>query len=383
MNYRKFAKSGLEVSEVSLGAEHLEFLPKKQVLDVISAAIDHGMNYMDFFMSSANVRDYGKIALKGRREKMMVAGHLGSIQIDNQYSRSNDLKQSEIYFNDLLTRLDTDYIDMLMLHFIDDKDSAETSTNIDGLLGLAQKFIKQGKARMLGFSSHIVPIAEELVKTGLFDGVMFSINPLFDAMPIDIDLDEQFEFDISKDNPSMILDEKRQAFYRFCELKECSIIVMKGYGAGRLLKKDNGLSLTLTPSQCIEYALTRPGTVTLAAGCRTVKEVEAAAYYCNASDEEKDFSTVFSSKNLGGSGHCMYCNHCLPCPQEIDIAKNIGLIDAMIQGSKAAAEKYSALSPNGSDCTECRDCEGRCPFSVEIVDKLNSGSELADSLLKD
>jgi predicted aldo/keto reductase-like oxidoreductase len=230
MKYREFGKTGIQISEISLGAEHLEFEEKDKLLDVVSACIDYGINYADFFMPSPNVRDYMGIALKGRREKMMVAGHLGAVQKDGQYERSRDIEKCESYFEDLLRRLNTDYVDMLMLHYIDDADDADKVLN-DGLLAMGQKLKQQGKARMLGFSSHMVGTSQKLIETGAFDSVMFSINPVFDAMPVDADIDGLFEEDKQKE----AFVQERQEFYRFCETEQCGIVVMKAYGAGRLM----------------------------------------------------------------------------------------------------------------------------------------------------
>lgn len=374
MKYRELKKTGIKISEISLGAEHLEFAEKKKVLDVVSASIEHGMNYVDLFMPSPNVRDYIGIALKGRRDKMLVAGHLGATHMDGQYERSRDLKKCELYFEDLLRRLKTDYVDMLMLHYIDDADDAQVVIN-DGLLALGQKLRQQGKARMLGFSSHMVGTAQTLVQTGSFDAVMFSINPVFDAMPLDTDADGLLGEAIQTQG----LQQERQAFYRYCETQQCDIVVMKAYGAGRLLDKNSAYPLTMTSAQSLEYALTRPGVVSVAVGCKTVEEVDAAAAYCEATTSERDYSHVIKQASMATAGFCMYCNHCLPCPQNINIAKTISAIDAMEQGDSGGSRMYREQGK--VDCTACGDCEERCPFGVAVIDKMQSADGLLDNLL--
>ena len=51
MIYRNFPKTNTPVSVVSLGAEHLLQVDRATCIDVVSAAIDHEMNYIDLFMS--------------------------------------------------------------------------------------------------------------------------------------------------------------------------------------------------------------------------------------------------------------------------------------------------------------------------------------------
>lgn len=370
MLYRSFPRNGTKVSAVSLGAEHLLQVDKPTCIDVVSAAIDHGMNYIDLFMSEPWVRDWIGEALRGRRDKMLVAGHLGCTQKDGQYYRTRDLAMCESFMDDLLTRLDTDCIDVLMLHFIDDIEDVNVCLDIDGFLGLAERYLKAGKARMLGFSSHSPIAARALVETGLFDAMMFSINPAMDLLSPDAPMEDAFSEKAYTVNQVSISPE-RLALYRRCEALQTGIVVMKGYGAGMLLKQPG-----VTPEMAIHYALTRPGVVTMAAGCRSVAEVEAAARYCEATDERKDFTSLISRANWNAAGVCMYCNHCLPCPQGIDIAAVTRLLHRHQEGDAGAEAEYSKLAAGFGDCAACGDCASRCPFGVDSAGNMARAREL-------
>ncbi len=370
MLYRAFPRTGTPVSAVSLGAEHLLQVDKPTCIDVVSAAIDHGMNYVDLFMSEPWVREWIGEALKGRRDKMMVAGHLGCTQKDGQYFRTRDLKMSRQYFDELLEKLGTDYIDVMMLHFIDDQEDMKASLDPDGFLGLAQEYLQAGKARMLGFSSHVPNVAAPMVATGLFDAVMFSVCPAMDLLPPDNVIDELFKWELYERRESRLSPE-RMAFYRQCEAAKTGIVVMKGYGAGMLLKQPG-----MTPAKAIHYALTRPGVVTMAAGCRSVAEVEAAAAYFDATDEEKDYTAFVSGSHWNSDGVCMYCNHCLPCPQSIDIAAVTKLLHRAAEGDQSAKAVYAALAHNGGECVSCGDCAERCPFGVDSMGNMGKAHRL-------
>jgi predicted oxidoreductase len=123
---------------------------------------------------------------------MLVAGHLGCTQKDGQYFRTRDLGMCEQFMDDLLTHLGTDHIDILMMHFVDTLDDAQACLDPEGFLGLAQRYVMEGKARMLGFSGHSPVAAKALMETGLFDAMMFSVNPAMDLMPPDSSLDDLF-----------------------------------------------------------------------------------------------------------------------------------------------------------------------------------------------
>ena len=112
MKYRKLCRTGLTVSEISLGCEHLQGKDYETVKTVIDASLDIGINYMDVFMSEPNVRTNIGKALEGRREKVIIQGHIGSCFVDGQYKVSRDINECVTAFEDLLQRLKTEYIDI-------------------------------------------------------------------------------------------------------------------------------------------------------------------------------------------------------------------------------------------------------------------------------
>ena len=60
--------------------------------------------------------------LKGHREEWFVQGHIGSTWQDGQYVRTREMVKVRPAFEDLLARLGTDYIDLGMIHYVDDED---------------------------------------------------------------------------------------------------------------------------------------------------------------------------------------------------------------------------------------------------------------------
>ena len=84
-----------------------------------------GLTILDCWMSEPNVRSNIGLAIKGRREKWIIQGHIGSTWENGQYVRTRDLTKVKPAFEDLLTRLQTDYIDLGMIHFIDTEFPAD------------------------------------------------------------------------------------------------------------------------------------------------------------------------------------------------------------------------------------------------------------------
>ena len=78
MNYRRLGKTGLMVSEIGLGAEWLERHSSEECIEIVEYCEKQGINILDCWMSEPNVRTNLGIALKGRREKWFIQGHIGS-----------------------------------------------------------------------------------------------------------------------------------------------------------------------------------------------------------------------------------------------------------------------------------------------------------------
>ena len=100
MNYRILGKTGLKVSEIGLGAEWLERHNTEEVKEIIDTCEQQEINILDCWMSEPNVRSNIGFALKGRREKWYIQGHIGSTWKDNQYFRTRDMKYVRPAFED-------------------------------------------------------------------------------------------------------------------------------------------------------------------------------------------------------------------------------------------------------------------------------------------
>ena len=204
--------------------------------------------------------------------------------------------------------------------------------------------------RHIGLSSHTPSLAREILETGLVEQLMFSINPAYDY--------QHGEFAIGS-------AKERLELYRDCEAKGIGIAVMKAYSAGQLLDaRTSPFGQALTTYQCIQYALDKPGVLTVLPGIRGLEDVKGLLGFFDAAPEDRDYSVIgtFTPKDVTGT--CVYCNHCQPCPAGL----NVGLInkyyDLARAGDTMAADHYRKLEKKASSCTSCGHCDRRCPFQV-------------------
>ena len=379
MRYRSLGNTGMQASIIGLGAEHLDGKPYETVKETLDAAMENGVNIIDIFMPGHDIRQKLGKALKDRREKMIIQGHIGSTDINQQYDISRDMPTVKKYFENLLIDLGTDYIDVGMLFFIDTEEHFDAVFHSD-FIKYAQQLKQSGIIRAIGASSHNPVIAKKVVETGIVELLMFSVNPAFDMLPANTDVLDYLSKAFEKEK-MLKIDEKRLELYRFCEQLNIPITVMKTFGGGKLLSKEHTpFASALTSKQCIHYALTRPGVASALVGCQSRAEMLEAISYINSKEEELDFTAAISSMNENFKGNCVYCNHCLPCPSNIDIAAvnkylDIALVDQTAV-DKGIGRHYKELSSHGSDCIECGSCEGKCPFSVSIIHNMKKAVEV-------
>ena len=143
MKYNILGRSGLRASEIGLGCEHLEGKSYDVIRRVIDVALGHGVNILDVFMSEPQVRsDIGQ-ALEGRRDQVLIQGHLGARWKDGQYGRTRELAETQHFWEDLLRRLRTDYIDIGMFHCVDTDEEFDQIFS-GGVADYAKKLKEQG-----------------------------------------------------------------------------------------------------------------------------------------------------------------------------------------------------------------------------------------------
>lgn len=379
MQYRRLGKTNLMVSEIGFGAEWLERHNYEECKALIDRAQELGINILDCWMSEPNVRTNIGKALAGRREQWFIQGHIGSTWQNGQYVRTRDVDKCREAFEDLLARLQTDYVDLGMIHFVDQESDWETVVK-----GAYIQYVKElkasGKIRHIGMSTHNPAMAKLAAESGLVEMILFSVNPAFDMLPPTDNIDNYFAEEYQDGLGG--IDPDRAALYRLCEQNDVGITVMKPYAGGRLFDaKRSPFGVALTPVQCIHYCLTRPAVASVMAGYDTPEHVEQAVAYESASAEEKDYATLLAKapRHTFGQGECTYCGHCKPCPAEIDIAmvnKYYDLAAMQPEVPATVREHYLALEHRADACIGCHSCESRCPFGVKIAERMRKTAEL-------
>lgn len=373
MIYRQLGRTGIRVSAISLGCEGFMNKSAEEVRADFDFAEANGINFLDLYASNPDLRSAIGVALKGRREKFVIQGHIGSTWEDGQYLRTRDVEKSRIAFEDQLKRLGVDSIDVGMIHYVDNEDDCRAIFS-GPFIDYVMQLKAEGRIKCIGLSSHNPAVAAMAVQTGLVDVLMFSVNPCYDMQPASDNI-ELLWADESYSQALQNIAPEREALYELCARQGVAIDVMKPYGGGDLLSEVNSpFGKALTPVQCLEYALTRPAVAAVMVGCRSTEEIQAALDWCDADKEARDYAAALAGmEKFSWAGHCMYCSHCAPCPVGIEVAnvnKYLNLTVAQDDLPETVREHYKLLSHHASECLECGACETRCPFGVDVIDHM-------------
>ena len=153
---RRLGKSGIEVTKIGLGlwaigGDAWGEVDDRESLDLIDAALARGINFFD----TADVYGTGHSeellgrAMKGRRDQFVVATKIGWLGFDdeNQVSAYNTVEKLIAGVESNLTRLQTDYVDLIQCHI--DFHDPNMEVFVDGF----QKLQEQGKVRSYGVST--------------------------------------------------------------------------------------------------------------------------------------------------------------------------------------------------------------------------------------
>jgi predicted aldo/keto reductase-like oxidoreductase len=244
---RTLGRSGEKVSVVGLGGYHIGMQSDEQESTrIIRTALDAGINFLDNgwdYNSGQSEMRMGKALRDGYRQKAFL---MTKIDGQTKQAAAQQLEES-------LRRLQTDHIDLLQFHeVIRDTDPARIFGAGGGMEAVLEAR-KQGKVRYIGFTGHKSPdIHFKMLETAFAHGFTFDAV----QMPLNV-MDAHFDSFEKKVLPVLV---KHQI----------GVLGMKSMGDGIILR-----SQTITPLECLHYAMSLPTSVVIT-GCESLKILQQA-----------------------------------------------------------------------------------------------------------
>ena len=235
MPYRTLGRTGEKVSAIGLGGFHIGS-PKdeQESTRIIRSAIDRGINFMDncwdYHDGGSEVR-MGKALRDGYREKVFLM-----TKIDG---RTKDSAAKQI--DESLRRLQTDRVDLMQFHEVIRMEDSDRIFAPAGAMEAMQEAKKAGKVRYIGFTGHK--------------------DPLVHVRTLEVAAEHQFRFDAVQ-MPLNVMDAHFRSFGQqvlpVLVKERIGVLGMKPLGSGAILK-----SKTVTPTECLHYALNLPTSVVI------------------------------------------------------------------------------------------------------------------------
>jgi len=236
MIYRTLGSTGEKVSSIGVGGWHLglKSVDERMAIRIVRSAIDGGINFMDNswdYNDGASEIRMGKALRNGYREKAFVM-----TKIDGR-SKKEATRQLE----ESLRRLRVDCIDLVQHHEIlryEDPDRIFTDVGAHAALIEARN---AGKIRYIGFTGHKDPRVH-LYMLEVADKCGFK----FDTVQMPLNLMDAHYRSFAKEVVPVLVS------------RRIGVLGMKSMASGILLKSN-----TVTPFECLHYALNLPTSVVI------------------------------------------------------------------------------------------------------------------------
>ncbi|HLU22808.1 MAG TPA: aldo/keto reductase [Bacillaceae bacterium] len=181
MKYRQLGNTGLEVSTLSYGASSLgsvfRDINEAEGIKTVHTAIDHGINLIDvspYYGLTKAETVLGKALKEIPRDKYILSTKAGRYG-ENQF----DFSKQRIFasIDESLSRLGTDYVDILLLHDIE--FGSYTQVLEEGIPAL-QQLKQEGKIRFFGVSGLPLTVFEKTLQEVDLDVILsychYSLN---------------------------------------------------------------------------------------------------------------------------------------------------------------------------------------------------------------
>ena len=323
----RFGRTGLAASHIAFGGIPVQRLTRAEGVGLVRAALEEGVTFLDTAHGYGQSEECIGEALAGRaRQEVVLASKSPSL---DKAGFLSDLEVS-------LKRLRTDYIDIFQHHNISTGDSMQRVLGPGGAFEGMSEAIRDGKVRFPAFSSHILSVAAEMIKTDRFDAVQVPFN-FIDCQALD-------------------------EVIPLARKHRLGIIAMKPLGGGLL---DNA-------RLCFRYLSQYPDLLP-DPGIERIEELREIISVMKVKGpltrEEGD--AIERYRSTLGKTWCHRCDYCQPCPESVPISMVLAAGSFARRMPFDSAVRFAGEPLRKAEsCTECRTCVERCPYDLDVPELL-------------
>jgi uncharacterized protein len=366
VQYRRFGRLGFEVSALGFGCMRLPktddgAIDEAEATHMLHYAVEHGVTYLDTaypYHGGESERWLGRALKDGYRERVKLATKMPcwAVKSADDFDRLLD---------EQLAKLQTDHLDIYLLH------------------GL-------GKARWATVSQfHIQDWLDKAMADGRIGAAGFSFHDKLDVFKTIIDAYDRWSMCQIQYN---YMNETLQAGtegLRYAAAKGLGVVVMEPLLGGKLAAPPEPVrAVWEAATSCyspVEWAMrwlwTKPEVSVVLSGMSAMQQMIDNVVYagrsavgCMTSDELDTVAQARREYEALTPVPCTTCGYCMPCPNGVDIPRNLGILNSgVMYGSLADARKrYRSFMRDQNEsiladnCIACLDCEEQCPQNIPI-----------------
>lgn len=343
--YRPLGNTGIRMSDISFGGGAIDNA------DVVARAVERGINYFDTspdYSKTGSEQTIGR-ALKRLRDKVYLASKFctGEGHLPKDTPVADIMRAVE----GSLTRLQTDYLDVCLIHEVNSIDRLMAPTFHEAF----DRLKEQGKVRFLGVSSHtpnLEAVMRHAVASGRFNVLLVAHN--FGNWP-----------DLTN-------------IFRDARQRGVGVIAMKTLkGAQATVLKDFADRSQAFSQAAFKWVLRNPDVSGLVVSIVDFDQIDEYLYASGQPLEAADAVLLERYDQVVSKDYCRPgCGACLDrCPSgvPVDDILRYAMYYENYGREDEARMRYAALPPEraAAHCVNCpAPCQAACPFELPIRNKL-------------
>ena len=334
----RLGKSGLDVSAVGFGGIPIQRLSDEDAVAVIRRAIDLGVTFIDTASSYGDSQRKIGAAIQGRREGLVLTSKSTEAGRDGVL---RDVERSR-------REMGVDVIDIYQLHGVPDRGKWEKIAGPGGALEGLQEARDAGHVGHIGVTSHILDLTLEMIEHPAFETVQFPFNL------------------VTPEPAAQLIPKVRELGLGFIVMKP---LCGGQYHNARLAFKFLNAYPDLVPIPGIERIEEIEEIVSIVESGQTLQGEEKAEADAIVAELGKLF--------------CRRCGYCQPCPEGVAVTMAMTFEGAV---RRMPPERLTdGWAPRVAEapelCTECGECENKCPYDLPIIDTIKQAAEQARSMM--
>jgi len=323
----RLGKTGMHVSRLGFGGIPIQRLNDGEAVTVVKRCLDLGITFLDTANAYTTSEERMGKAIAGRREGLVIA--------TKSLSRKREGVEKHLKLS--LERLKVEYIDLYQFHGVSDFNSLDMVLDPSGPMAVVEKARDMGLVRHIGITSHQMDVAKKAVASGRFETIMFPFN--------------------------FVTSEAADELLPLAREHDVGFIVMKPLAGGMIANA----------KIAIKYLLQFPDMVTIA-GIERVPEIEEIVQILEGPHEmtAAEVEETQKLKQELGIRFCHRCDYCQPCKEGIAISTVMMYPSLMrrLPPEHLFSGFWGQIVEKAADCTQCGECEERCPYHLPIRDML-------------